>query len=175
LQPLVHGPWNLLLFFTNLHLRLQTPLKFAVGNLRNDMTSHGLLNTQKPHNTNVKHTASVWNCTHKFPTVQELKGLSVTSYHTATGWMVMCWVPVHDRVKYCSLLHSKRVLWVYTASYKGVGGADSLRWMLESHVHLVLRIRPLFHACFVLLQMPLLLTTAYWTSGAAIFCHCFSH
>ena len=67
----------------------------------------------------------------------------------------MNWVPVHDRVKYFSLLHTQTVLWAYTASCKGVGEADSLRWMLDTHMHLVFRITPLFHACFLVLQIPL--------------------
>jgi len=61
-------------------------------------------------------------------------------------------------VKYFSLLQTKIVLWAYTASSQGVGGADSLRWMLDTHMHLVLRIMPLFHACFLVLEIPLLLT-----------------
>ena len=96
-----------------------------------------------------------------------------TSYHTDTGWMVMNWVPVHDRVIYVSLLNIKIVLWAYTSSYKGVGRADSHRWMLDTHMHLVLRIILLFHACFLVLEIPLLLTTAHSASGNAIFCHCF--
>ena len=96
-----------------------------------------------------------------------------TSYHMKTWWMVMNWVSVHDRVKYLSLLHTKFVLWAYTASYKWVGGADSLRWMLDTHMHLVLMITLLFHACFLVLEIPLLLTTTHSTTGNAILCNCF--
>jgi len=76
-------------------------------------------------------------------------------------------------VKYFSLLHTKNVLWAYIASYTGVGGADSLRWMLDTNINLVFRIRPLSHACFFVLEIPILLTTAHSTSGNATFCHCF--
>ena len=96
-----------------------------------------------------------------------------TSYHADTGFMVMNWVPVHDRVKYFPILHTKTVLWAYTDSRKHVGGVDSLRWMLDTHMHLVLKIMTLFHACFLVLEIPLLLTTTHSTSGNAIFCHCF--
>ena len=96
-----------------------------------------------------------------------------TSYHTDTRWMVMKWVAVHDRVKYFSLLHTKIILWPYTASCKGVGGVDSLRWMLDTHMYLILMITLLFHACFLVLEIPLLLTIAHSASGNAIFCHCF--
>jgi len=96
-----------------------------------------------------------------------------TSYHTDIWWMVMKWVPVHDRVKYFSLLHTNIVLWAYTASCKAVGGADSLRWMLDTHVQLVLTIMLLFHAHFLVLEIPLIWTTFHSTSGNAIFCYCF--
>ena len=46
----------------------------------------------------------------------------------------MNWVPVHERMKYLSLLNTKIVLWAYTASYKWVGGADSVRRMLDTHI-----------------------------------------
>jgi hypothetical protein len=43
-------------------------------------------------------------------------------------------------VKYFSLLYTNNVLWAYIVSYTGVGGADSHRWMLDTHMHLVFRI-----------------------------------
>jgi len=84
----------------------------------------------------------------------------------------MKWVPVHDRVKYFSLLHPNIVFRAYTASCKSVGGADSLRWMLYTHVQLVLKIMLLFHAHFLVLEIPLIWTTTQSTSASAIFYHC---
>ena len=125
----------------------------------------------------VKHTASLSNCIHKYPTLRELKGQSVnifvlTSYHTDTQRMVMKWAPVHDRVKYFSLLHTNIVFRAYTASCKSVGGADSLRWMLYTHVQLVLKIMLLFQAHFLVLEIPLIWTTTHLTSASVIFYHC---
>ena len=47
---------------------------------------------------------------------------------------------------------TKNVLWAYTASYKGVVGADFLRWMLDTQMHLGFSIRPLFHAYLLVLK-----------------------
>ena len=96
-----------------------------------------------------------------------------TSYHMNTWWMMINWILVHDTVKYLSLLNTKIVLWAKTASYKRVGGADSVRRMLDTDMHLVLTITILFHACFLVLEIPPLLATVHSTSGNAIFCHCF--
>ena len=143
------------------------------------MISHRLLKHAKTiqhkcetHSFSTQLYTQVHNCTKTKSTICNI--FVQTSYHSATGLMVMNWVPVHDRVKYFLLLQTKNVLWAYTASHTGVGGADSLRWMLDTHMHLVFRIRPLFHAHFLLLEIPLLLTTAPSTSPNATFCNCFA-
>ena len=91
------------------------------------MISHSLLKHAKTmqhkcetHSFSTKLHAQVPNCKKTKRTICNI--FVQTSYHTATRWMAMNWVPVHDRVKYFSLLHTKNVLWAYTASYTGVGG-----------------------------------------------------
>ena len=96
-----------------------------------------------------------------------------TSYHTDTHWMVMKWFPVHERVKYFSLLYTNIFVWAYRASCKAVGGAYSIRWTLDTHMHLMLMIKRLFHAHFLVLEIPLLWTKTQSTSGNIILCHCF--
>jgi len=45
---------------------------------------------QKPSNINVKHTASLSNCTHKFPTLRKLKGHSVTFLSKQLTTYIQC-------------------------------------------------------------------------------------
>ncbi len=70
----------------------------------------------------------------QFLTVTELKGQSVTILlniiliaDKATGWTVMNWGYVHDRVRQFTFLHTQNASWTYTASYKGVDEGNSFR------------------------------------------------